>query len=196
MPVKSSTKANTTWTQGVWPASISKGNGTIPSQTGWTSLSGGVHNSLPPWTSCQSRKVAWAVKNYFSFPPYIGTVHNSSFSGYNWTYQNPAQVGASNPFNVWLLCGINGSCTDLSRLSMVVGGDWGSASFYWNGSCVFESSVFQFAGGSNVLFRLRLFVCGLLLCLLFIMVVMRIMLLIVVVIFVIIVCAGMHLNII
>ena len=50
--------------------------------------------------------------------------------------------------------------------------------------------------GGMFLFRLRLFVCGLLLCLLFIMVVMRIMLLIVVVIFVIIVCAGMHLNII
>ena len=44
------------------------------------------------------------------------------------------------------------------------------------------------------LFRLRLFVCDLLLCLLFIMVVMRIMLFVVVVIFVIIVCAGMRLN--
>jgi hypothetical protein len=26
-----------------------------------------VRNSLPPWTGCQSRKVPWAVKNYFSF---------------------------------------------------------------------------------------------------------------------------------
>jgi hypothetical protein len=42
----------------------------------------------------------WAVKNYFSFSPYIGTVYNGYFSGYNWTYQNLAQVGASNPFNV------------------------------------------------------------------------------------------------
>ena len=55
---------------------------------------------------------------------------------------------------------------------------------------------FNLLEGGMFLFRLRLFVCGLLLCLLFIMVVMRIMLLIVVVIFVIIVCAGMHLNII
>jgi hypothetical protein len=46
------------------------------------------------------------------------------------------------------------------------------------------------------LFRLHLFVCGLLLGLLFIMVVMRIMLFVVVVIFVIIVCARMLLNII
>lgn len=81
-----------------------------------------VGDSLPPWTGCQSRKVAWAVKNYFSFFPYIGTVHNSSFSGYNWTYQNPAQVGASNSFNVWLLGGVNGSCTDLSPLLQVTGG--------------------------------------------------------------------------
>jgi hypothetical protein len=94
----------------------------------------------------------WAVKNYFSFSPYIGTVHNSSFSGYNWTYQNPAQVGASNPFNVWLLCGVNGNCTDLSPLSMVAGGAWGNANFYWNDYNVFETSVFQFARGRNVSF--------------------------------------------
>ena len=93
------------------------------------------------------------MKNYFSFSPYIGTVHNSSFSGYNWTYQNPAQVGASNPFNVWLLCGVNGSCTDLSPLNMVAGGALGNASFYWNGSNVFKTSVFQFAGGRNVSFQ-------------------------------------------
>jgi hypothetical protein len=93
------------------------------------------------------------VKNYFSFSPYIATVHDSSFSWYNWTYQNPAQVGSSNPFNVWLLCGVNVSCTDLSPLSMVVGGAWGNASFYWNGSNVFESFVFQFAGGRNVSFQ-------------------------------------------
>jgi hypothetical protein len=61
---------------------------------------------------------------------------------------------------------------------------------------VFETSVFQFAGEMNVSFQAHLFVCGLLLCLLFIMVVIRIMLLVVVVIFVIIVCSGMHLNII
>ena len=75
------------------------------------------------------------------------------FSGYNWTYQNPAQVGASNPFNVWLLCGVNGSCTDLSPLSMLVGGAWGNASFYWNGSSVFETSVSQLAGGHNASFK-------------------------------------------
>ena len=55
---------------------------------------------------------------------------------------------------------------------------------------------FNLLEGGMLLFRLCLFVCGLLLCLLFIMVGMRIMLLIVVVLFVIIVCSEMHLNII
>jgi len=30
---------------------------------------------------------------------------------------------------VWLLCGVNGSCTDLSPLSQVAGGAWGNANF-------------------------------------------------------------------
>ena len=97
MPINRSTKANATWIQGVWPAS---GNDTIPPQPRWAPFCKGTHDSLPPWTGCQSRKAAWAIKKYFTFSPYIGTVHNSSFSGYNWTYQNPAQVGASNPLNV------------------------------------------------------------------------------------------------
>jgi hypothetical protein len=183
MPINSSSKANATWIQGVWPAS---GNDTIPPQPRWAPFCKANHDSLLPWTGYQSRKAAWAIKKYFTVFPYIGTVHNSSFLGYNWTYQNPAQVGASNPFNVWLLCGVNGSCTDLSPLSMLVGGAWGNASLYWNESTVFETSVSQLAGGCNASFKAPP-VCGLLLCLLFIMVVMRIMLLIVVVIFVIIV---------
>ena len=52
-----------------------------------------------------------------------------------------------------MLCGVNGSCTDLSPLSMLVGGAWGNASFYWNGSNVFKTSVFQFPGGRNVSFQ-------------------------------------------
>ena len=48
---------------------------------------------------------------------------------------------------------MNGSCTDLSPLSMLVGGAWGNASFYWNGSSVFETSVSQLAGGRNASFK-------------------------------------------
>jgi hypothetical protein len=124
--------------------------------TRWAPFRRGVRDSILPWTGCQSIKVAWAVKNYLSFSPYIGIVHNSSFSGYNWTYQNPAQVGASNPFNVWLLCGVNGSCTDLSLLSMVV---------VVGGMVLVCLSLLYFNLLEGEMF---------LLCLLFIMVVMRI----------------------
>ena len=174
-----STKANATWIWGVWPASISKGNGTIPSQPRWAPLPfcRSVPDSLPPWTGCQSRNVPWAVKNYFSFSPNIGTVHNSSFSGYNWTYQNPAQVGASDPFNVWLLCGVNGSCTDLSPLSQVAGGAWDNANFIGMVLMCLKLLYFNLLEEGMFLFRLCLFVCGLLLCLLFI----RIMLIVVVI---------------
>ena len=34
-----------------------------------------------------------------------------------------------------------------------MGGAWGNASFYWNGSVLFESSVIQFAYGKNVFFK-------------------------------------------
>ena len=100
-----------------------------------------VYETLPPWTGCQSRKAAWVVKKYFTFSPYISTTHNQTFAGYDWAYQSPAQRRANNPFNVWLLCGVNGSCTDLSPLSILMGGAWGNASFYWNGPDLFENSV-------------------------------------------------------
>ena len=119
----------------------------------WAPFCRGIRDLLPPCTGCQSRKAAWAMKKYFTFSPYISTSHNQTFSGFNWMYQNPAQRGASNPFNVWLLCGINWEYTDLSSLSMLMGGAWGNTSFYWNGSVLFESSVIQFAYGKNVFFK-------------------------------------------
>jgi hypothetical protein len=36
---------------------------------------------------------------------------------------------------------------------MLMGGVWGNASFYWNGSVLFESSVIQFAYGKNIFFK-------------------------------------------
>ena len=94
----------------MWPASISKGIGTIPSQPRWA---------------------PFLFVGVFLIPFHLGQC----------------------PFYVWLLCGVNGSCTDLSPLSMVAGGAWGNATFHLNGSNVFETSVFQFAGGRNVSFQ-------------------------------------------
>jgi hypothetical protein len=79
---------------------------------------------------------------------------------------------------------------------MVAGGAWGNASFYWNGSSVFETSVSQLAGGRNASFKAMPVCLWPLFVLLFIMVDMRIVSLIVVVIIASIVCAGMHLCII
>jgi hypothetical protein len=79
-------------------------------------------------------------------------MHSQAFAGNNWTYQSPAQRVANDPFNVWLLCGVNGSCTDLSPLSILMGGAWGNASFYWNGSDLFGNSVSVLASRKNMSF--------------------------------------------
>ena len=62
----------------------------------------------------------WAVEGLFSFSPNIGR-------GPNFTVVDPNQANA-NPFDQWLLCGVNGSCTDLSPLAMLkeAGESWGS----------------------------------------------------------------------
>lgn len=104
---------------------------------------------MPPWTGCQSRGVHWAVRGFFTFSPNIGTLYNSTFPGYNWTFQNPTQTVFANPFNNWLLCGVNGSCTDLAPIAMVLGGGVGNASFNWNASEVFEASVALAAPGKK-----------------------------------------------
>ena len=148
----SSTQTIATWNRGTWPVSIPKSNASIPPQTRWAPFCRGVRDSLPPWTGCQSQKAAWAVKKYFTFFPYISTTYNQTFAGYNWTYQSPAQRGANNPFNIWLLCGVNGSCTDLSPLSILMGGAWRNASFYWNGSDLFENSVNVLASRKKYVF--------------------------------------------
>lgn len=75
-PFNSSTRANATWIRGTWPVSIPKGNASIPPQPRWTPFCRGVRDSLPPWTGCQSRKAAWVVKKYFTFSPYISTMHD------------------------------------------------------------------------------------------------------------------------
>ena len=113
----------------VWPASISKGNGTIPSQPRWAPL------------------------------PFC-----------------PFHLGQC-PLYVWLLCGVNGSCTDLSPLSQVAGGAWDNANFIGMVLMCLKLLYFNLLEEGMFLFRPHLFVCGLLLCLLFI----RIMLIVVVI---------------
>ena len=79
-------------------------------------------------TGCQSRDAGWAIEGLFSFSPFIG-------QGHNFTNMDPSQANA-NPFDQWLLCGINGSCTDLSPLAMIKGGrgEMGQLEFDWKGT--------------------------------------------------------------
>ncbi|XP_076771818.1 uncharacterized protein LOC143434962 isoform X1 [Arvicanthis niloticus] len=55
--------------------------------------------------------------------------------GFNFTYMNPRKADV-NPFDQWLLCGVNGSCTDLSPLVMLGKGATakGQLSFDWTGT--------------------------------------------------------------
>ncbi|XP_063118813.1 uncharacterized protein LOC134479340 isoform X1 [Rattus norvegicus] len=67
-----------------------------------------------PWTGCQSRDSAWAVQNFFSYSPDLG-------GGENFTTIDP-RWSNNNPFDQWMLCGINGSCTDVMPMAMLLGG--------------------------------------------------------------------------
>ncbi|XP_029409942.1 uncharacterized protein LOC115066968 [Nannospalax galili] len=81
-----------------------------------------------PWTGCQSRDAMWALEGLFSFSPTIGR-------GSNFTVMDPDQAN-TNPFDQWLLCGVNGSCTDLSPLAMLKGGmgELGQLEYNWQGN--------------------------------------------------------------
>lgn len=149
---EASNSINGTWISGWWPASRKKGNTTVPSQPRWAPFCEGIRDDiLPPWTGCQAQKTLWAIKGYFPFSPYMSTYYNETQAGFNWTYQNPNQVGGVNPFDHWLLCGVNGSCTELSPLAVIVGRGIGNAPFSWNTSDIFESSMELIAGGQNVI---------------------------------------------
>lgn len=73
-------------------------------------------------------------------------------AGYNWTWQNPTMTEASNPFDLWLLCKINGSYTDLAPMAMLLWGAMGNASLSWNASGQFESQKDWVEKGHNISF--------------------------------------------
>lgn len=62
------------------------------------------------------------------------------------------------PLYVWLLCGVNGSCTDLSPLSQVAGGAWGNANFIGMVLMCLKLLYFNLLEKGMFLFRLCLFV--------------------------------------
>lgn len=117
--------ANASWVSGWWPAEIATGQ--PPRQPKWAPYCQGINwGDLWPWTGCQSRTVIWANKGkYFTFSPGINTAFNNTHAGHNFSDQNPFQVYPSNPFDNWLLCGINGSYMNLEPMVMMNGGSHG-----------------------------------------------------------------------
>ena len=63
---------------------------------------------------------------------------------------DPNQANA-NPFDQWLLCGVNGSCTDLSPLAMLKGGrgELGQLEFDWKGTLGNQLSSGQGSGSGH-----------------------------------------------
>ena len=103
-----------------------------------------------PWTGCQARKPAWVVEGYFSFSPYISVEINEIFAGHDFTFMNPDRADA-NPFDQWLLCGVNGSCTDLSPMAMIGGGysEKGQMGFEWKGTLSAGSGSFDWSSSNT-----------------------------------------------
>ena len=133
-PTTSTTyKVNASWVSGWWPA---KGEfeKPVPHQPKWALHCSSKREGFLPWTGCQSKTVVWTDKGYFTFSPGISTSYNRTFAGRNFTDQDPVQVTTSNPVDLWLLCGINGSCTDLTPFVMIGGGVHGVATFSWSSS--------------------------------------------------------------
>lgn len=127
--------AKATWVSGWWPAKMS--NSIPPRQPKWAPYCSGVNwGEIWPWTGCQSHTVTWVDKaQRFSFSPWISTGFNKSFPGSNFSDQNPFQSYVSNPFDNWLLYGINGSCMNLEPMIVIGGGVHGVSQFTWSTSC-------------------------------------------------------------
>lgn len=108
-------EANASVLYGWWPAT-QKGADTsnAPYQPKMAPFCRGTmtKNLALPWTDHQSRDATWAVLEVFSFSPNLGN---------NFLNQTLDTVN-SNPFDLWLLCGVNGSCTDLTPMVTIGGG--------------------------------------------------------------------------
>lgn len=103
--------SNATVLYGWWPRLMRKNDYRQPKMAPF--CKGTLEKDLAlPWTGCQSWRVMQTSSNVFSFSPGLSK---------NFTNQSVDTVD-SNPFDQWLLCGINGSCTDLTPMVMIGGG--------------------------------------------------------------------------
>lgn len=83
----------------------------------WGSLKEG---ELWPWTDCQSHMVAWADSAHrFTFSPDMRGPAPHRFS---FTMGFFMQADVMIPYDKWLLCGVYGSCSDISPFVLLGGG--------------------------------------------------------------------------
>lgn len=99
---------------------------------------GNYEGELWPWTDCQSHKSTWAdvAQRYTISPRMLDPI----LPGPNvtWDMGGWQQDRNVNPFHKWMLCGINGSCSDLSPLTALLGGSISGRS---NVSCTHHSTL-------------------------------------------------------
>ncbi|XP_073071484.1 uncharacterized protein [Manis javanica] len=88
---------------------------------------GDYEGELWPWTDCQSTVVTWATERQeFTISPDMeGRPANEAWWPVKVLEGEFRQQLSMNPFHKWMLCGVNGSCTDLSPFSALQGGGIG-----------------------------------------------------------------------
>ena len=77
----------------------------------------------------------------FSFSPKIPTYSNSTFFGYNYTYQDPAQGTSAHLLDRWLLCNAAQACTGLESLHFINGSTWRNCTYNYHVGSQFETNV-------------------------------------------------------
>lgn len=89
-----------------------------------------------PWTDCQSHATTWADEGHkFSLSPDMEEISGSVYRRVAERGEFQQDVGR-NPFDKWLLCGVNGSCSDLSPFIVLQGGGIGMS----DSSCTYETT--------------------------------------------------------
>jgi hypothetical protein len=80
-----------------------------------------------PWSDCQSSITRWADQSKtFSFSPNMMVDLEKEFAMKKGLFIQDIRM---HPFHKWMLCGVNGSCTELNPLIFIQGGAVGKASF-------------------------------------------------------------------
>ena len=116
---------STVWLNGTFP-SPNWNEMERPHQTRIAPHCGGEdEGELPPWTDCQSSVARWIDEHkYFTFSPNMLFGPEEEFVMRMGLFLQDHRLSL---YHKWLLCGINGSCTDLNPLVFLKGGAVGKA---------------------------------------------------------------------